>query len=103
MAAQARADLIEIWLGIAPHNLVAADRVYDRIEARLRILEASAEAGPGRPDIAPDARVLVERPYLILYRLIAGGVQIVRVLHGARNVGSAMFMEGLDPEETSDR
>lgn len=94
--AQARADLLEIWLGIAPHALDAADRIYDRIEARLRILETFAEAGPARPDIAPDARALLERPYLILYRIVAGGAQIVRVLHGARNIDRSMFLEGIE-------
>lgn len=77
---------------------LAADRLYDRIEARICILEAFAKAGPARPDIAPEARRLVERPYVILYRILyrilADGVQIVRVLHGARDIGAALFIEG---------
>jgi plasmid stabilization system protein ParE len=40
--------------------------------------------------------MLVERPYLILYRVIPDGVQIVRVLHGARDIDSALFMEGIE-------
>ena len=40
--------------------------------------------------------MLVERPYLILYRVSSGNVQIVRVLHGARSIDSALFLQGID-------
>jgi plasmid stabilization system protein ParE len=40
--------------------------------------------------------VLVERPFLILYRLTPNGSQIVRVLHGARRVDSTLFGEGVE-------
>lgn len=49
-----------------------------------------------RPDIAVAGRVLVERPYLILYRILPDAVQIVRVLHGARRIDSALFDERLE-------
>lgn len=92
---RARRDLIDIWIGIATDNPAAAERVYDRLEARVRILERFPELGPARPDIAADARVLVEAPYLILYRAAPAGPQIVRVLHGARHIDAALFSEGL--------
>jgi toxin ParE1/3/4 len=94
--AQAHRDLLDIWLGIAPDNQAAADRVYDRLEARVRILQQHPEIGPARPDIAPDARVLLEAPYLILYRILPDALQIVRVLHGARRIDLALFAEGLE-------
>jgi toxin ParE1/3/4 len=94
--ARARADLLAIWLDVAVEDAAAADRLFDRLEARVRILETFAEAGRSRPDIAPDARVLVERPYLILYRLVPGGVQVVRVLHGARHVDGLLFAAGME-------
>lgn len=88
---RARRDLIALWSYIADHNRAAADRVYLRLEARIKVLEEFPEIGPLRPDIAPDARVLVERPYLILYRIISDLVQIVRILHGARRISPAML------------
>ncbi len=94
--ARARRDLIEIWLEIASVNSAAADDLYNRLEARVEILNRFAKAGPLRPDIAADARVLVERPYLILYRIITDGVQIVRVLHGTRNIDRLLFTEGIE-------
>lgn len=91
--ARARRDLLDIWLVIARNNPAAADRVYDRLAGRVRLLEQFPEAGRVRPDIAQDARLLVERPYLIFYRILPGNVQIVRILHGARRIGSALFEE----------
>lgn len=73
---RARADLLDIWLGIAADDPGAADRVYDRLEARVRILESFAEAGRTRHDIDPAARMLVEYPYVILYRLVPDGPEM---------------------------
>ena len=94
--ARARRDLLDIWIDIALDNPAAADRIYDRLEARVQILEHYPEVGPVRPDIAGNARVLVERPYLILYRILSDAAQIVRVLHGAQNIDSDLFNEGIE-------
>jgi toxin ParE1/3/4 len=94
--ARARRDLVEIWIDIASANPSAANRLFDRLEARVKILEVFQEAGPLRPEIDPAARMLIEPPYLILYRLIPDGAQIVRILHGARNIGPALFREGIE-------
>jgi toxin ParE1/3/4 len=73
-----------------------ADRLYDRIETRVETLRTFPEAGVSRPNIAPDARLLIEPPYLIFYRLRSDTIQIVRVLHGARNIDARLFGEGLE-------
>ena len=62
----------------------------------LKYLRRFPASGPLRPDIAPEARALVELPYLILYRIIPEGVQIVRVLHGARNIDITLFIQGME-------
>jgi toxin ParE1/3/4 len=94
--ARARRDLIDIWLEVSSDDAAAADDLYNRLEARVEVLKRFSEAGPRRPDIAPDARVLMEPPYLILYRIIRSNVQIVRVLHSARNIDRRLFAEGLE-------
>ncbi len=93
---RAQEDLLGIWRDVAAEDPAAADRLYDRLEARLRILHDYPEVGRARPDIAADARMLVEDPYLILYRVIADGVQVVRVLHGARDISGRLFATGKD-------
>jgi toxin ParE1/3/4 len=94
--ALARADLLDIWGTIATDSPASADRLYDRLEERVQILTQWPMIGVACPAIAPDARILIERPYLILYRVIRDGVQIVRVLHGARDIDSALFMDGVE-------
>lgn len=95
LTARARADLDEIWLHVASDNPAAADRLIDRIVARCQRLADHLELGPARPDIAPDARVLVAGDYLALYRIDGSTAQIVRIVHGARQM-KALF--DLGPE-----
>lgn len=94
--ARARRDLIDSWVEVSSDDAAGADDLYDRLEARVEVLKRFSEAGPHRPDIAPNARALVEPSYLILYRIIGSGVQIVRVLHSARNIDRRLFAEGLE-------
>lgn len=90
LAAQARDDLIAIWGYVAQEHPAAADRLLDAIGERMGLLADHPLLGPARPDIAPDLRYLVADNYLILYRLAGADVEVVRVLHGARNL-SALF------------
>jgi toxin ParE1/3/4 len=94
--ARARRDLIDIWLEVSQVNPAAANELYNRLEARVEILRRFPQSGRARPDIAPDARALIELPYLILYRIIPEGVQIVRVLHGARHIDRALFTQDVE-------
>jgi toxin ParE1/3/4 len=84
--AQAEEDLIEIWVYIAQDNPAAADHVLDDIEERFKALADNPMMGRLRPDIAPELRYFTVGKYLILYRTVPEGVQIVRVIHGARDL-----------------
>ena len=88
---RAETDLLEIWLFIARHNPPAADRLLDRIEAHCRRLARHPGLGRARPDIAPDARAWVVGRYLILYRASGDGIEVVRVVHGARRTDQIDF------------
>ncbi len=68
------------------------------ISVRAEILSCFPKAGLVRNDIAPAARSLSEPPYLILYREVSEGEQIVRVLHSARRIDLAMFIAGSNSE-----
>jgi toxin ParE1/3/4 len=83
---QSEEDLIEIWLYIAQDNPPAADRVLDDMEQRFIMLADNPQMGRYRPDIAPELRYFISGKYLILYRALTDGVQIVRVIHGARDL-----------------
>jgi len=88
--AQAEEDLIDIWLTIAHDDVRTADRLLDDIDDRFSLLAEQPHLGRARPDIAPDLHYLPVRRYLILYREIADGVEIVRVVNGARDVQMLM-------------
>ncbi|MFA6153779.1 type II toxin-antitoxin system RelE/ParE family toxin [Mesorhizobium sp.] len=84
--ARAEDDLITIWQHIARDSEAAADRLLDRIEARWQQLTTYPFSGAPRDDIAPGIRHLVVGEYLTLYRVADDAIEILRVLHGHRNI-----------------
>ena len=82
--AQAEEDLIDIWLYIAQDNPTAADQMLDTFEEKGVLLAENPELGQSRPDIADDFRYLPVKRYLMLYRVITGGIELVRVVQGMR-------------------
>jgi toxin ParE1/3/4 len=90
---QARADLMEIYLIIGLERPSAAERYLDRIEAKAELLRSQPRIGVRRSDIRPSARMLVEVPYLLLYRTDPDtdegpvrAVEIIRVIDGRRDL-----------------
>ncbi len=81
-------DLWRIWAYIAKDNIAAADALIRTIDQKFQALARNPLMGSARPDLAPTARSLVVGKYLILYRPLEDGVEIVRVVHGARRPGS---------------
>ncbi|MDI6026374.1 type II toxin-antitoxin system RelE/ParE family toxin [Corticibacterium sp. UT-5YL-CI-8] len=87
-SAAARRDLDELWFEIALDSLANADRMIDRIGERCGQLSIFPESAPLRPDIAPNARCFVVGNYLILYHVMPEHVEVVRVVHDARDTTS---------------
>jgi toxin ParE1/3/4 len=85
----AEADLLAIWQYVAADNDVAADRLLDRIETALRLLEATPRAGRARPELGPGVRSFVVGRYMLFYGIEGDGLDLYRVLHGARDIGAA--------------
>jgi toxin ParE1/3/4 len=83
---QAKSDLEGIWLHIAKDNPEAADRLFDLFDEKFRLFLDNPKLGPARDDIRKGLRYLPVRNYLILYREVGKGVEIVRVVHGARQM-----------------
>ncbi len=84
-------DLTEIWLQIAQSNPAAADRVVMAIENTIELLGEFPGIGAPCPHLAPDLRRTLWRDYLIYYRVEADKVEIVRALHGRRNITPKVF------------
>jgi toxin ParE1/3/4 len=68
-----------------PHAIApdAADRLLERIDDKCALLAENPQLGRSRPDIAPGFRYFPIGSYLILYRTVENGIEVVRVAHGA--------------------
>ncbi len=84
--AQAEEDLVEIWTYIGRDNPAAADRLLDLLDAKSQSLAHNPQIGRARNDIAAGVRHFPVGRYLILYRDIGDGVEIVRYVHGMRRL-----------------
>ena len=83
-AARAETDAVEIWVYIARDNEAAADGMIDQIESRLASLSRMPLSAEAVPYIDPDVRRSSVGNYVIYYRPIDDGIQVLRILHGAR-------------------
>jgi toxin ParE1/3/4 len=81
----AQADIDEIWDYIARDSIPNADRFVDRIEKRFDFLADNPGVGVARDDLRPGLRRFTHARYLIYYRPARGGIEVVRVVHGARD------------------
>ena len=87
---QAEADLIEIWTFIAQDSPTRADMLLDEIDEKLQTLAQSPFIGRARDELGPPIRSFPIGNYVLFYHPIEDGIEIIRVLHGARDI-EALF------------
>lgn len=84
LARRALADLARIQDQIGYDSPAAANRVAVQLLAACDRLEYLPERG--RPGLLPDTRELVVLwPYVVVYRVRPGGVEVARIWHGAQD------------------
>ena len=83
---RAEADIIEIGLYIAEDDLEASERFLDLLERKLRLLASAPAIGRLRPELLPKLRSFPVGEYVVFYRPIRDGIEVVRVLNGARDI-----------------
>ena len=81
-------DLIELWLHISQDDLDVADRLLANFVKKFELLAAQPRMGRLRPEFATHLRSFIEGRYVIFYRLVPDGIEIVRIIHGARDMGT---------------
>ena len=79
-------DLLEIWVGIAVGHVSAAERLLDDLHAATQLLATQPLIGKARREFGAGIRSFPVRDYVLVYRPIPGGVELVRVVHGARDL-----------------
>lgn len=80
------ADLADIWSFIADDSEQQADLFIDLLDSKLALLATQPEMGRERPELAPRLRSFPIRRYVVFYRALRDGIEVVRVLHSARDV-----------------
>jgi len=79
-------DYQVIWDYVARDNVPAADELLRTFDAKLELLSDYPKAGPARPELGARVRSFPVGDYLLFYRPMRGGIELLRVLHGARNL-----------------
>ena len=81
------ADIEEISENIARHNPRAAIKFSSLLLQKFEALARNPSIGRARPELPrPNLRSSPVGTYILLYREIEIGAEIVRVVHGARNL-----------------
>jgi len=89
---QARIDLLEYFIYIGERNLDAAERFLVAAEEACRKLSEMPGMGRLREFAQPELAGIRSWPiggfenYLIFYRETSEGVDVLRVIHGARDI-----------------
>ena len=86
IAPLAQADLEEIWRYVARDNPRAADRLLAKFRDKFLLLAGQPEIGERREDLRPNLRAFTAGKYVIYFRPGKDAIEVVRVLHSARNV-----------------
>ena len=82
----AETDLILIWVYHAEKSEHAAQRIRQEIVSKYELLLQFPHSGRSRDELQVGLRSLPIGSYIIFYREIEDGIEIVRALHGAQDV-----------------
>ncbi len=86
---RAKSDLVEIWDYIAENSEARADAFIQTIGQKLQILAERPNIGRPRDELVDALRSFPVGRYVIYYMPIEDGIDVVRVLHGARDIDTA--------------
>lgn len=85
---EAQSDLNEIWEYIALDNPTVAVEFTNLIKRKCYILVDNPCLGREREELASSLRSIPVGNYIIFYRSKDDEVQIIRILHGSRDIDS---------------
>jgi len=89
ISAEAEADLDAIWYHIASDSPVNADRFLERLITTLtNTLSTAPLAGRTRDEFGAGLRSFPVENYIAFYRTTKSAVEIIRIIHGARDLGT---------------
>ena len=83
-----RRDAADIWHFIALDNERAADKLLAKIHRAFELLSETAGMGRLRPEFGVGVRSTSIGNYIIFYRPIDDGIEVLRIFHAARDIRS---------------
>lgn len=83
---RAKTDLVEIWDYIADDSEAHADAFIETVDQKFHVLAARPNIGRLREELVEGLRSFPVGRYVIFYLPFPEGIEIVRVLHGARDL-----------------
>jgi toxin ParE1/3/4 len=86
-------DILEFWDHIAEDSLDQADRWVDKLDEKFGLLATQPLMGRSREELAADLRSFPFGRYVIFYTPVHDGIDVVRVLHSARDIDAAFGEE----------
>lgn len=87
---QAAVDIAEVWDHIGEDNPAAADRWVDHLDEQFRLLATQPLMGRARNELSARLRSFPFGRYVIFYEPLDGGLDVVRLLHSARDVDATL-------------
>lgn len=90
---RAKRDMLEIWEYIADDSEARADAFIARFDTKFRLLAERSGLGRPREELAEGLRSFPLSRYVIFFRPVPNGIEIVRVLHSARDLNTGFFAE----------
>jgi toxin ParE1/3/4 len=82
----AAADILDIWDYIAEDGIDQADRWVDKLDEKLELIATQPLMGRARDELAAKLRSFPFGRYVVFYLPVDDGIDVVRVLHSARDV-----------------
>lgn len=83
---QADADLVQIFQYLSEKSRDAAELFAREIDRKFANLSDFPFIGRDRSTLLQGVRSIVAYPYVIFYRVEPGGIAVIRVLHGRRDI-----------------
>ena len=83
---RASSDVIEIWNYIADDSERNADTFIDKLYDTLQTLSSQPGVGRRRDELAPGVQSFPFGRYVIFYRMVPDAIEVIRVLHSARDI-----------------
>ncbi|OUS06984.1 hypothetical protein A9Q81_01325 [Gammaproteobacteria bacterium 42_54_T18] len=83
---EAERDLLEIWLFVAEDSPINADRFIDKLNEKVQRLAEFSDIGVNRPELGKDIQSFVVDRYVLFYRSLNNGIELIRVLSVSRDI-----------------